>query len=96
MIIAMPLSHIMNCSLISGIVPSKLKIAKVFSIIKNGHRENMYNYRPISALPCFSKIFEKIIANRLLSFLLMYTIIYDHEFGFVPGKRTILYIQYYT
>ena len=57
MIIAMPLSHIMNCSLIYGIVPSKLKIAKVIPIFKNGHREDMYDYRPISALPCFSNIF---------------------------------------
>ena len=88
MIIAMPLSHIMNCSLISGIVPSKLKIAKVIPIFKNGHREDMYNYRPISVLPCFSKIFKKIIANRLLSFLLKYNILYDHQFGFIPGKST--------
>ena len=44
MIIAMPLSHIINCSLMSGIVPSKLKIAKVIPIFKNGHREDMYNY----------------------------------------------------
>ena len=88
MIIAMPLSHIINCSLISGIVPSKLKIAKVIPIFKNGHREDMCNYRPISELPCFSKIFEKIIANRLLSFLLKYNIPYDHQFGFIPGKNT--------
>ena len=80
MIIAMPLSHIINCSLISGIVPSKLKIAKVIPIFKNGHRDDMYNYRPISVLPCFSKILEKIIANRLLSFWLKYNILYDHQF----------------
>ena len=88
MIIAMPLSHIINCSLISGIVPSKLKIAKVIPIFKNGHRGDMCNYRPISVLPCFSKILEKIIANRLLSFLLKYNILYDHQFGFIPGKNT--------
>ena len=88
MIIAMPLSHIINCSLISGIVPSKLKIAKVIPIFKNGHRDDMYNYRPISVLPCFSKILDKIIANRLLSFLLKYNILYDHQFGFIPGKNT--------
>ena len=93
MIIAMPLSHIINCSLISGIVPSKLKIAKVIPIFKNGHRDDMYNYRPIYVLPCFSKILEKIIANRLLSFLLKYNILYDHQFGFIPGK--IQLTQYY-
>ena len=88
MIIAMPLSHTMNCSLISGIVPSKLKIARVIPIYKNGHHEDMYSYRPIYILPCFSKIFEEIIASRLLSFLLKYNIIYDHQIGFMPGKIT--------
>ena len=87
MIIAMPLSPIINCSLISGIVPSKLKIAKIIPIFKNGHHKDMYDYRPISILPSFSKIFEKIIANRL-SFLLKYNILYDHQFGFIPGKNT--------
>ena len=48
----------------------------------------MYNYRPISILPCFSKIFLTIIANRLLSFLLKYNILCDHKFGFIPGKNT--------
>ena len=49
----------------------------------------MHNYRPISILPSFSKIFEKIISNRLLSFLLKYNILYDHQFGFIPGTITI-------
>ena len=88
MIIAMPLSHIINCSLISDIVPSKRKIAKIFPILKNGHHEDMHSYRPISILPCFSKILEKIIANRLFSFLLKYNILYDHQFEFIPGKNT--------
>ena len=88
MIIAMPLSHIINCSLISDIATTKLKIAKVIPILKNGHHEDMHNYRPISILPCFSKIFKKIIANRLLSLLLKYNILYDHQFGFIPGEHT--------
>ena len=88
MIIAMSMSHIINSSLISGIVPSKLKIAKFIPIFKNGHREDMYNHRLISIMPCFSKIFKKIDANRLLSFLLKYNIPYDHQFGFMPRKNT--------
>ena len=84
----MPLSHIINCSLISGIVPSKHKIAKVIPIFKNGDHEDMYNYRPISILTCFSRICKKIIANGLLSFLLKYYILYDHQIGFIPGKDT--------
>ena len=88
MIITMLLSHIINCSLISGIVPPKRKIAKVVPKFKDGHHEDMYNYRPISILPCFSKILEKIIANRLFSVLLRHNIISDHQFGFMPVKNT--------
>ena len=35
-----------------------------------------------------SKICKKIIANRLLSFLLKHNILYNHQFGFIPGKNT--------
>ena len=55
--------------------------------MKNGNHEDMYNYRPISILPCFSKNVEKIIANRLLPFLLKYNILHD-KFGFILGKNT--------
>ena len=50
MIIAMPLSHIINCPLMSGIVPSKYNIAKDIPLFKNGRRDDMYNHRPISIL----------------------------------------------
>ena len=42
----------------------------------------------ISILLCFSKIFKKIIANRLLSSLLIHNILCDHQFGFMPGRNT--------
>ena len=88
MIIAMPLSHIINCSLISGIVPSKLIIAKVIPYKKNCHHDDMYDHRPMSILPCLSQILVNIFANRLLLFLLRYNILCDHQFGFMPGKDT--------
>ena len=54
--IALPLTHIINTSLVTGVVPSKFKIAKVVPIIKNGQHDDMCNYRPISILPSLSKI----------------------------------------
>ena len=48
----------------------------------------MYNYRPISILPSLSKIMEKIIANRLFSFLENFYILYKYQFGFIPNKNT--------
>ena len=50
-------------------VPTQLKIAKVVPIFKAGDRACMDNYRPISLLSTFSKILEKIVAIRLLTYL---------------------------
>src|ERR1051325_5469376 len=60
-IIAEPISQIINCSFRCGIFSDVLKIAKVCPVFKDGERELFNNYRPISILPSFSKIFEKSI-----------------------------------
>ena len=52
-----PLTYVINMSLMEGIFPSELKLAKVVPIFKPG--ESVPNYRPISVLSFFSKIFEK-------------------------------------
>ena len=57
---------IFKTSLQQGTFPNKLKIAKVTPLSKSGDAENVTNYRPISVLPVFSKIFERIMYNRNL------------------------------
>ena len=42
----------------------------------------MQNYRPVSTLPCFSKLFEKLIYSRLYNFCIAKNIIYENQFGF--------------
>jgi hypothetical protein len=54
--IIIPLQHVFTCSLAMGIVPSKMKIAKVIPIFKSGDPADLNNYRPISLLCSFSKI----------------------------------------
>ena len=56
-----PLVHIFNLSLITGVFPEKLKISKVIPIFKSNNRSNPHNYRPISLLPIFGKLLEKIV-----------------------------------
>jgi hypothetical protein len=65
--ISTPLSYIFNKSMISGIFPTRLKYATIKPIFKNGDKKNVANYRPISILPSFSKILEKIMCIRLES-----------------------------
>ncbi len=86
--IASPLSHIFNLSLSLGIFPSKLKKSRVIPIFKSGLKTDCDNYRPISLLSSISKVLEKIVAAKLLDHLTENNILYDHQYGFTPGKST--------
>jgi len=86
--IAEPLSKIINKSFSTGLVPDQLKIAKVCPIFKNGDRSQFSNYRPISVLPTFSKIVEKLTCNRLVSYLSKHTILCCNQFGFRSNHDT--------
>ena len=77
-----PLKWIFQLSLKKGIVPNKLKIAKVTPIFKSGEKDLLKNYRPISVLPCFSKILERIVYNRLYKHLTQNNVLYEKQFGF--------------
>ena len=60
---------IFNKSIEDGVVPTGLKIAKVIPIYETEDRKLVSNYRPISVLPAFSKIIERLMYNRLINFL---------------------------
>ena len=87
--IILPLTHIINISLQNGIVPDQLKIAKVIPVYKSSDADQIKNYRPISLLPAFSKIFEKIMYNKIMSFLDSKNILYKHQYCFRPKHSTI-------
>ena len=87
-VIVKPLVHIFNVSFSTGIFPSNLKIAKVIPVFKKGDPHLFQNYRPISLLPCFSKLIEKCATNRLYSFLSKKHILSDFQFGFRPNFCT--------
>ena len=79
--ISVPLSKSFNSSLIGGIFPDSLKHAKVIPVFKCDDKFNINNYRPISVLPIFSKVFEKLMYNRLFSFVDKYKILCDNQYG---------------
>ena len=63
-----PLKDIFDLSFENGIFPDSLKIAKVTPVYKSGDSSSLRNYRPISVLPCFSKMLERITYRRLYSY----------------------------
>ena len=71
-----------------GIFPDELKLAKVIPIYKSGSTMELSNYRPISVLNIFSKIFERLMYNKLIQFLDQYNVLYQNQFGFRQGHST--------
>ena len=86
--IASPLTHIFNLSINTGKCPESLKIAKVNPIFKKDNPHEISNYRPISILPSISKILEKIIYNRLYTFLDTFHLLNLNQYGFRKGHST--------
>ena len=87
-IVSYPLSKIINVSFQSGIFPDIFKIARLTPIFKVGDKEDISNYRPISSLHYISKIFERCVKNRLISFCAKFNIVSTQQFGFLKGKST--------
>ena len=84
------LVKIFNCCIEIGIFPDVLKIANIIPLYKGGVRTESTNYRPISLLPQFGKLFEKIIKKRMVKFLDKYNLITPHQFGFRKNYSTEL------
>ena len=83
-----PLKYLFGLSLKDGVFPDHLKIAKVTPLFKSGDPANISNYRPISVLPCFSKILERIMYNRLYKYMTENNLLYPKQFGFRNGHST--------
>lgn len=82
------LVHAINCSLTTGIYPDQLKIARVTPIFKKGDSCNANNYRPISVLSAFDKVFEQAIKTRLTSFFDSNNYLYERQYGFRSKSGT--------
>ncbi|MDD9362271.1 MAG: reverse transcriptase domain-containing protein, partial [Anaplasma sp.] len=80
------MTHIINNMLLTGVFPDELKIAKVSMVYKGGNKNDLKNYRPISVLPIFSKIFEGVINIRLQTFFSKYNVITESQYGFQKEK----------
>lgn len=83
-----PLLHILNSSLMTGIFPEQFKLAKVIPLYKADDSAIFSNYRPISILPCLSKVLERLVYNRLIKFFNDNNLLYTHQYGFREKHST--------
>ena len=83
-----------NLSMQNGIFPDELKLGRISPVYKKDNEELFENYRPISTLPVFGKILEKLIYRRLYGFLTAKGIINENQFGFRKGHSTSHALNY--
>ena len=83
------LTNIYNDCMTKGVFPQILKTSRITPIFKKGDAERFENYRPVSTLPIFGKIFEKVLYRRLVSFLDSKGVLNECQFGFRKNHSTV-------
>lgn len=83
-VLALPLMMIFNKSLSDGLYPNEFKRARIIPIYKKNDVTKVSNYRPVSILSCFSKIFESLVCPILSRYVHHSLSIYQH--GFIKGR----------
>ena len=86
-VFAGPLTYIFKLSLRTCTFPDEWKLVKISPILKSGDNTCIKNYRPISLMSVFSKVFEIVLHNML--FPLLKSIIVSNQHGFYPGRSTL-------
>ena len=88
------LNEFYNAFIDLGIFPDILKIGQISPIFKKGNPQSLQNYRPVTTLPCFGKIFEKVIYSRLYNYCTAKNIIYENQYGFRTHHSTSHAVNY--
>jgi exonuclease III len=86
--ISLPLSHIFNASVQEGQFPANMKLGKMVPIYKKGNRKELANYRPVTILPVLSKVFERMVYNRLYAYFSLHNLLSESQYGFRKQRST--------
>ena len=88
------LLKIINKSFMFRVFPHILNIARLLPLYKGSSLDKMINFRPISILSSISKIFERLMFNKMYSFIEKYQIFGNSQFGFRKGHNTELAVMH--
>lgn len=89
-LLAPVLVFLINLSFEQGEFPENLRRSKISPLFKKNNRKEISNYRPITLVPILSKIFERAMLNRMVSFFEKHNIISKEQNGFQKNKSTTL------
>lgn len=92
--ISAPLTHIFNLCFEQSTFPNELKKANITPIHKSGDPSILSNFRPISVLPVFSKVLERLLHTRLVKYFDDKNILSDNQFGFRKKYSTEIALIY--
>ena len=85
--LSLPLLHLFTTSLNTSSIPYEWKIHKIIPVYKSKDKTSVTNYRPISLLCNVSKVFERLIYDKVISTVA--NSITPHQFGFQKGHSTL-------
>ena len=88
--VKLPLACICNLSFSTGVFPTELKLANVAPVFKANDEMTFTNYRPVSVLPVFSKLVERLMYNRLVTYINENRLLYKYQFWFQEGNATYM------
>lgn len=92
--LAKPLVHIGNLMMKTGVYPEKTKECIVKPVHKRKSKLKADNFRPLTITSSFSKIFERMLLDRVEPFFRNNKLINDFQFGYKKGKSTIDAVTY--
>ena len=89
------LTYLFNTSLSTNTFPDEWKEATICPIFKNrGNAGDPSNYRPVSLLNAVGKVLDALVCQSLLKYLLQYSLISCHQFGFLPHRSTVFQLLF--
>jgi hypothetical protein len=86
--ISSTLAYICNRALVTGVFPTRLKCSVIKPLLKNEDKTNMSNYRPISLMTSFSKVFERVIYITMHRHVMNNNILAKDQYGFRSKSST--------
>ena len=88
-----PLTRIINTSIVNGEFPDAWKEALITPILKKGVPTMKENYRPVSCLPVASKVLEKIVCDQITQFMETHHLLPENQHGFRAKRSTMTALE---